>query len=240
MIQTKKQVYSNEKQAYQGVIAYDDRVQGKRPVVLIAHTWMGQSQFEEDKAIALAQLGYLAFAIDVYGQEKRAHDASEAEKLMNEALANRQELLNRLLLALNTITRHELADVAKIGAIGFCFGGKCVLDLARSGADVAGVISFHGIFDKPDIAHKGDIKAKVLVLHGWEDPMAPPEAVAALGNELTQRNALWEMDIFGHTGHAFTNPQANAPEQGMCFNPLASDRSWQRMSRFFQEVFTTP
>lgn len=238
MIQIKEQRYSDEQQSYQGIIAYNDTQQGKRPVVLIAHTWMGQSQFEENKAIALAQLGYLAFAIDVYGQGKRANNASEAESLMNEALTNRQKLLHRLLLALNTIKQHELADVTNIGAIGFCFGGKCVLDLARSGVAINGVVSFHGIFDKPNIEHKGDIQAKVLVLHGWEDPLAPPKAIVELGQELTQRNALWEVDIFSHTSHAFTNPQANTPEQGMNFSPLATDRSWQRMTHFFKEVFT--
>lgn len=239
MIQTKEHRYSDEKQSYQGVIAYDDTQQGKRPVVLIAHAWMGQSQFEENKAIALAQLGYLAFAIDVYGKGKRANDASEAESLMNAALANREELLQQLLLALNTIKQHELADANAIGAIGFCFGGKCVLDLARSGTALKGVVSFHGIFDKPNIAHGGDIQAKVLILHGWEDPLALPEAAVELARELTERKAVWEMDIFGHTSHAFTNPQANAPEQGMHFNRLATDRSWLRMTHFFEEVFAT-
>lgn len=240
MIQIQKHQYADDTQAYQGVIAYDDSWQGKRPVVLVAHAWMGQSQFEEDKAVALAQLGYLAFAIDVYGQGKRAKNTAEAETLMQAALADRQVLLNRLLLALNTIQQHELANANAIGAIGFCFGGKCVLDLARAGIAIKGVVSFHGIFDKPNLAHQGNIKAKVLVLHGWEDPMAPPEAMVALGQELSQRNAVWEIVAFGHTSHAFTNPQAKAPEQGMHFNPLANNRSWQRMTHFFQEVFTTP
>ncbi|MER3374161.1 MAG: dienelactone hydrolase family protein [Allomuricauda sp.] len=237
MIQTQQLIYSDKQQSYEGVISYDDTIKGKRPVVLVSHTWVGQSQFEEDKAKELAKLGYLAFAIDVFGQGRRAKDANEAEALMNEMLEDRQELLNRLLLAVNTIKENEMADVKKIGAIGFCFGGKCVLDLARSGIDMKGAVCFHGIFDPPGIEHEGDIKAKILVMHGWEDPLAFPKDIVSLGYELTERNAIWEMDVFGHTGHAFTNPNANDPDGGMMFNPLANDRSWQRMTHFFEEVF---
>ena len=239
MIKTEERIYFDSKKNYQGIIAFDDTLEGKRPVVLICHTWVGQSQFEETKAIELAKLGYLAFAIDVYGQGKRAKNTSDAEAFMNEALVDRQQLLNRILLALENIKQHDLADTSKIGAIGFCFGGKCALDLARSGADINGVISFHGIFDPPGINHKGDIRARVLVMHGWEDPMALPKDINTLAEELTGRNAIWEMDIYGHTGHAFTNPNANAPDQGMKFNPLANDRSWQRMTNFFEEVFAS-
>lgn len=237
MIQTQQLIYSDKQQSYEGLIAYDDTIKGKRPVVLVSHTWVGQSDFEEDKAKELAKLGYLAFAIDVFGQGRRAKDANEAEALMNEMLEDRQELLNRLLLAVDTIKENEMADVKKIGAIGFCFGGKCVLDLARSGIDMKGAVCFHGIFDPPGIEHEGDIKAKILVMHGWEDPLAFPKDIVSLGYELTERNAIWEMDVFGHTGHAFTNPNANDPDGGMQFNPLANDRSWQRMTHFFEEVF---
>ncbi|MDC6367052.1 MULTISPECIES: dienelactone hydrolase family protein [Flavobacteriaceae] len=237
MIRTEEFIYSDAQQNYQGIVAFDDSFEDKRPVVLISHSYGGQGKFDEDKAVALANLGYLAFAIDVYGQGRRASNTSEAEALMNEMLADRQELLNRLLLALDKIKKHELANTDKIGAIGFCFGGKCVLDLARSGIEIGGVVSFHGIFDPPGLNHKGDIKAKVLVLHGWEDPLALPKDINLLGQELTQRNAVWEMDIYGHTGHAFTNPKAKAPNQGMMFNALANDRSWRRMVNFFEEVF---
>ncbi|MFC4219129.1 dienelactone hydrolase family protein [Flagellimonas marina] len=237
MIQTTQLIYSDKKQSYEGVIAYDDSQKGKRPVVLVSHTWMGQSQFEEDKAKELAKLGYLAFAIDVFGQDRRAKNAEEAEALMNEMLEDRQELLNRILLAMETIKKNEMADAKNVGAIGFCFGGKCVLDLARSGINMKGVVCFHGIFDPPGIEHEGDILAKILVLHGWEDPMAFPKDIVSLGYELTERNATWEIDVFGHTGHAFTNPNANDPDGGMQFNPLANDRSWQRMTHFLNEVF---
>lgn len=239
MIKTDKFTYSGNGQTYQGVIAHDTDFKGKRPVVMVSHTWMGQSKFEEDKATELAKMGYLAFAIDVFGKGKRAKNAEQAEELMNEALADRQELLDRLLLALEKIKEHELADSAKVGIIGFCFGGKCALDLARSGVDIKATVCFHGMFDPPGLEQEGDIKSKILVLHGWEDPLAFPKDIVALGYELTERNAVWEMDIFGHTGHAFTNPNAKSPDQGMEYNALASDRSWQRMTHFFEEVFGT-
>ncbi|WP_318312455.1 dienelactone hydrolase family protein [Flagellimonas crocea] len=238
MIHTNDFIYSDNGKSYQGVVAYDDGITGKRPVVLVAHTWVGQSQFEADKAAELAKLGYLAFAIDVYGQGKRAKDATEAEKLMNNVAKNRQKLLDRILLALDNIKQHELADTDNIGIIGFCFGGKCALDLARSGTNFKGAVSFHGLLDSNNLEQEEDIKAKILVLHGWEDPMAFPKDVVALGYELTDRNAVWEMDIFGHTGHAFTNPNANAPDDGMVYSPLATERSWKRMSNFFKEVFS--
>lgn len=237
MIKTEKYNYSGPDRDFQGVLAYDNKVQGKRPVVLIAHTWTGQGKFEEEKAIALAKMGYLALAIDVYGKGKRAKDNAQAEVLMNEALKDRQRLLDRLLLALESIKGHGLAEPDKVAIIGFCFGGKCALDLARSAVDIQAAVCFHGIFDPPGLEQEEDIKAKILVLHGWEDPFAFPKDIVALGYELTERNALWEMDIYGHTGHAFTNPNANAPDQGMVYNPLASDRAWQRMAQFFEEVF---
>lgn len=237
MITTQEFSYKGLGQTFQGVIAYDEAQKGKRPVVMVSHTWVGQSQFEVEKAEALAEQGYLAFAIDVYGQGKRAKDATEAEELMNEMLADRQELLNRLLLAMAEIKKHELADAAQVAIIGFCFGGKCALDLARSGVNIKGSVCFHGIFDPPGLEQEEDIKARILVLHGWEDPLAFPKDIVALGYELTERNAIWEMDVFGHTGHAFTNPNANAPDQGMMFNPLANDRSWLRMTHFFKEIF---
>lgn len=238
MITTQEFIYEGLGQTFQGIIAFDDALQGKRPVVMVSHTWAGQAQFEADKATELAKQGYLAFAIDVYGKGKRAKDATEAEEFMNEMLADRQELLNRLLLALEKIKTHDLADKNKVAIIGFCFGGKCALDLARSGVDIKGTVCFHGIFDPPGLEQEEDIKAKILVLHGWEDPFAFPKDIVALGYELTERNAIWEMDVFGHTGHAFTNPNANAPDQGMMFNPLANDRSWLRMTQFFKEIFT--
>ncbi|MCR9228796.1 MAG: dienelactone hydrolase family protein [Flavobacteriaceae bacterium] len=238
MIQTNNFSYADDGQSYSGIVAHDDSIRGKRPVVLVAHTWAGQSQFETDKAIELAKRGYLALAMDLYGEGKRAKDNTEAEELMNQVATDRQKLLDRIMLAFNSIKGHDLADPEKVGIIGFCFGGKCALDLARSGTDFKGAVSFHGLLDPNGLEQEEeDIKAKVLVLHGWEDPMAFPKDVVSLGYELTDRNAVWEMDVFGGTGHAFTNPNAHAPDDGMIYSPLATDRSWLRMLNFFEEVF---
>src|SRR5690606_14896418 len=181
MIKTEKFNYSGHGRSFQGVLAHDSGIKGKRPVVLVAHTWAGQSQFEEGKAIELANMGYLALAVDVYGKGRRAKNNEQAETLMNEALKDRQELLDRLLLALERVREHELADSENVGIIGFCFGGKCALDLARSGVDLKAAVCFHGLFDPPGLEQEMDNKAKILVLHGWEDPFAFPKDIVAMG-----------------------------------------------------------
>jgi dienelactone hydrolase len=128
-------------------------------------------------------------------------------------------------------------DAARIAAIGYCFGGLCVLDLARSGADIAGVASFHGLFDAPDLPAQ-PIKAKVLALHGWNDPMVPPEAVVALAKELTDAGADWQIHGYGHVGHAFTNPGAAALGiPNVDYSPTASRRSWAALADYLDELF---
>ena len=122
-------------------------------------------------------------------------------------------------------------------AIGFCFGGKCVLDLARSGADTRGVVSCHGLYDAPTDTGARPITAAILVLHGWDDPLAPPSRLVELGRELTHRGADWQLHAYGHTGHSFTNPKAQAPDQGLAYQPASDARAWQAMRGFFAELF---
>ncbi|OJJ23950.1 carboxymethylenebutenolidase [marine bacterium AO1-C] len=222
---------------FEGTISWDNSTTKKRPGVLVAHTFKGQGEFENDKAVALAKLGYVGIAIDMYGKGRRAKVKSEADALMHELTRDRSLLLERILLALGQLQEHPLVDQDNIGAIGFCFGGKTVLDLARSSADIRGVVSFHGVYDQPDILYSQPIKASVLVLHGWEDPLATPEQTVALAQELTERRADWQILAFGHTGHAFTNPNANFPEQGMFYQADANQRSWKAMINFFEEKF---
>lgn len=239
MIKSETLIYSDPKNGntFEGVICWDDEIKGKRPGVLVSHTFKGQSDFEIGKAKALAKLGYVGFALDMYGQGQRATTPEEADALMQPFLEDRSLLLNNIQLALETLKSHELVDVGQMGGIGFCFGGKCMLDLARSGADIRGVVSFHGIYDQPGLNHRGDITASVLVLHGWEDPLADPESTVALGNELTERNADWQILAFGHTGHAFTNPAAKFPEKGMYYKEASNRRAWLTMTNFFDELF---
>ncbi len=236
-IETKKLTYSNDQDTFEGVVAWDSLSHKPRPVVLVAHTYKGQSLFETEKAIALAKMGYLGFAIDMYGKGIRASTPDEAQSLMDHLNQHRTLLLERIQLALSTIMDHQLADKSRVAAIGFCFGGKCVLDLARSGEEIAGIVSFHGVYDQPEINKEQEIKAPVLILHGWEDPLATPQQTVDLAKELTARKADWTISAFGNTGHAFTNPNAADPANGMFYNQQTDVRSWKQMTSFLQEVF---
>lgn len=237
MILSETIVYYLDDVAYEGVVCWDDAFSTKRPGVLVSHQWMGQGAFEIEKAKSLAIEGYVALAFDMYGQGKRAEDTDEAGALMNACLEDRSEMLEKIRNALSVLKNHELVDENRVAGIGFCFGGKCMLDLARSGEDIKGVVSFHGIYDQPDIEYIGPIKASVLVLHGWDDPLATPEQMVALGRELTERKADWQILAFGHTGHAFTNPKAAAPDSGMFYQKSSNDRARRAMISFFEEVF---
>ncbi|MBS3964218.1 MAG: dienelactone hydrolase family protein [Methylomonas sp.] len=220
----------------QGFFAYDDSLQGQRPVVLIHHAWAGRDEFVAEKARKLASLGYLAFAADVYGKGIRGNNTAENAALMQPFMQNRAMLQQRLLAALNAARVMPWADDERIAAIGFCFGGLCALDLARSGAAIRGVVSFHGLLLPADNLPAPDIKAKILVLHGADDPMVSIDQVVALQQELTRARADWQMHSYGHTMHAFTNPAANDPGFGTVYNPVADRRSWQAALNFLDEI----
>lgn len=237
MIQTATVTYSDSAQSFEGFVAWDDQSHEDRPGVLIAHAFGGLSDFEKNKAIELAKLGYVGFAIDIYGKGIRATNNEDARELMSTLNNDRSLLLKRIQLALSTLKRQDLVDNENIAAIGFCFGGKCVLDLARSGEAIKGVVSFHGVYDPPNINLKTKINCSVLALHGWDDPLSKPDQTIALAKELTEREADWQILSFGHTGHAFTNPKAQRPEQGAFYHPQSSQRAWKAMIRFFDEIF---
>ena len=237
MINTERVLYKDDENTYEGVVAYDTEIKTKTPVVLIAHAFGGQSKSEESKAIELAQLGYIGFAIDIYGQGKRAKNPQEAQRLMDSLNSDRKLLLERMKVSLEYAKKFKLADIDRIGAIGFCFGGKCVLDLARSGEKLNGIVSFHGLYDAPTFNQDTKITTPVLVLHGWDDPLAPPNETISLANELTSKNADWEINAYGKTGHAFTNPNARFPEKGLMYSESANDKAWKRMMAFFENVF---
>ena len=234
MIVTEPLVYEGIEGKFEGTVSWDTSQTGPRPGVMIAPTFKGQSGFETQKAELLAALGYVGFAIDIYGQGKRATTPEAASALMAVLNNDRALLLRHMQLATKTIRQLPQVDEHKVAAIGFCFGGKCVLDLARSGADIRAVVSFHGIYDPPPLASAEKILAAVLVLHGWEDPLSPREPTVALADELTRYGADWQIHMFGHTAHAFTNPQAQAKESGMFFNPLSAERGWGMMQGFLQ------
>lgn len=220
-----------------GFIAYDQTLAKKRPAILIAPDWSGCNDFARTKAKKLAELGYVGFALDMYGEGKQGSTNEEKAALIQPLLEDRALLQRRMLAALTFIQQHTAVDHAQIAAIGFCFGGLCALDLARSGAAIQGVVSFHGLFNPPEKLPTHRILAKVLALHGYNDPMVSPDQVNALAQELTAAQADWQIHMYGNTLHAFTNPLANDPGFGTVYNKVADQRSWQAMQDFFKELF---
>jgi len=218
----------------EGYLAYPDEEQA--PLVLIAHTWAGKDDFVHERAEDLAALGYVGFAVDMYGNGKVGSDTEENQSLMAPLLSDRDVLKDRIISALNFGKSLPGVDPNKVAAIGYCLGGLVVLDLARSGEDFQGVVSFHGLLMGSDISEKG-IQAKILVLHGERDPMVPLDMVDAFQKEMTKADADWQLHSYGGTYHAFTNPDANDPNLGTEYNQSASERSWKSMQNFFEEIF---
>ena len=219
----------------EGFFCHDPSRQGPLPAILISHDWSGRGEFVARKARRLAWRGYAAFALDMYGGGKQGKSVEENQALMTPLVTNRAALAQRITAALNAVRGLPQVDGRRIAAMGFCFGGLCVLDLARSGADVRGVVSFHGLL-KPSGLPAKPIKSKALVLHGYDDPMAPPEDVLAFGKEFTAAGADWQLHAYGKTLHAFANPEANNPAMGLMYSADADRRSWQAMQNFFEEV----
>jgi dienelactone hydrolase len=221
----------------EGYLAYDDSISGKRPGVLVVHQWLGLTGYEKHRAEQLAQLGYVAFCADIYGKDARPKDVSEAGPLAGKYKGDRALLRERVNAALDVLKKNELVDPARIAAIGYCFGGTTVLELARSGADIAGVVSFHGGLDSPTPADAKNIKCKVLVLAGADDPFQKPEDLTAFENEMRDNKVDWQIIFYGGAVHAFTQPDPGFVNAGAKYNEKADKRSWQAMKDFFTEIF---
>jgi len=222
---------------FESVIAWDDSIAGTRPGILVFPNVLGQKESDNVRAERLAALGYAAVAVDIYGRGNRTtRESGNPAGFMNGLLADPQLLRARLLDAHATLKALPEVDAARTGAIGFCFGGRCALDLARAGVDVRGVVSFHGIYKRPPWTNAA-ISAKILILHGWNDPLCPPEDVLAIASEMTEAGADWQIHAYGHTGHAFTDEGIDIPERGLKYSADADRRSWAAMSDFFVEVF---
>lgn len=224
--------------ALEGYLAYDDALATPLPAVMIAHAWGGRDEFVCDKARRLAELGYAGFALDLYGKGIVGSGPEQNAQLMQPFMMDRGLLQARMLKSLDTVKQLPQVDANRIAAMGFCFGGLCVLDLARSGAELRGVISFHGLFVPPADLVTQPIRAKVLALHGYDDPMVPPAQVTALAQELTAAGADWQIHLYGRTLHAFTNPIANDPAFGTVYDAAADRRSWESLQAFLREVLT--
>jgi dienelactone hydrolase len=210
---------------------------GGKPAVLIAHMWGGRIEFVCDKARQLAMLGYTAFALDMYGKNIVGRSPEESARLMQPFMDDRHMLQQRILTAFKTLRARPEADPGRIAVIGYCFGGLCALDLARSGAELRGAVSIHGLLDPPPRSNQPErINCKVLLLHGDRDPQADMRSVLALQHELTEAGVDWQSVIYGNTQHAFTNPAANNPAAGTVYHPDSNRRSWVALLNFLEEV----
>jgi len=237
-IKTEALKYNIGSQEYIGLLAYDDASSGKRPAVLVAPEWWGLTDYAKHRAEQLAGLGYVAFAMDPYGGGKTTNDPAVAGQWAGALKGDPKELRARAAAALGVLKNNPLVEPSKVAAIGYCFGGTTVLELARSGADLAGVVSFHGGLATKMPAAPGNVKAKVLVCHGGDDSFESPEEIAAFQQEMRGAGVDWQMNIYGGAVHSFTNPEADKHGiKGIAYNEKADKRSWQAMKDFFEEVF---
>jgi dienelactone hydrolase len=233
---TKEYTYKIDTMTFKGFVAFDDKEKGKRPGILVAHEWWGQNEFAKSQARCLAGLGYVAFAVDMYGNGQNTTDIGVASKLAG-AVRGTPRMRQRIVAGLDALLKQENVDPNRVAAIGFCFGGTSVLDLAYSGANVKGVVTFHGgLFSVPQDDLK-KIKARVLVLHGADDPTMKPDTVLAFQESMRKSGADWQMVYYGNAVHGFTNP-ANGTDngKGVAYNALAAQRSWKAMEVFLNDI----
>lgn len=244
-VQTKEITYKDGDTTLTGHLAWDPemlpnpgaRVVEKAPAVLIVHQWMGLTDYEKGRAKQLAELGYVVFALDIYGTDFSPTNMQEAGKASGSFKNNRKLFRKRLNLGLAQLKDVEQVDPNRIAAIGYCFGGTGVLELARSGAEVAGVVSFHGGLDAPTPEDAKKIKAKVLVLHGADDPFVPREGIDAMKKSFNEAKVDWQMIAYSGAVHSFTQPMAgNDNARGAAYNEKADKRSWKHMRLFFNET----
>jgi len=237
-VQTKVVEYKQGDQVLEGYLAWDDTATGPRPGVLVVHEWTGLGDYAKMRAKKLAELGYIAFAADIYGQGIRPATPQEAGAVAGIYKNNPKLMRQRVRAGLDVLLGDPLCDRKRVAAIGYCFGGTCVLELARSGAKVAGVVSFHGGLATASPADAKNIRGKVLVLHGGDDPHVPPKEVQAFEDEMRAAGVDWQVVVYGGAVHAFTNPAAgNDKSRGAAYNAAADRRSWEAMKAFFAEIF---
>ena len=208
-----------------------------RPTVILVPTVMGVSELEVGFGRQLVELGYNALVADLFGKEFHAASRDTMFAEMTRLRSDRAALRRRLTSILGLTRGLDEVVRDQVVVAGYCFGGQCALDLARSGADIAAAVSFHGLFDPPGLPPE-KIKAKVVAFHGWDDPMVPPDKVVALGQELTEAGCDWQIHAYGNVGHGFTNPHASSLQiEGVAYNALAAERSWTSFISLLEELF---
>ena len=235
-IKTKPVEYMDGKQKCVGYIAWDESYANPKPCVLVNHAWGGRDAFAEDKAIQMAAMGYVGFALDNYGDHALPESVEDKQSFMNPLADDRKALLKRLKAGMKAASALDEVDENHMAAIGYCFGGLCTLDMVRANLGLKAAVSFHVILAAPDYPTKKS-KTKVLVAHGWDDPMAEPGAAVALGHELTKAGCDWQLHAYGQTTHAFSVPGADSGDGTLMFNPDAERRSWLAAIDLLGEVF---
>ena len=228
--------YHDESTECEGYLSLPESSQSV-PLVLVAHTWKGRSEFEDQKVVALNNLGYAALSIDIFGGGINGSSVEENQALIEPFVKNRQLFRERLISAVEFGKTIEGIDASKIALIGFCFGGLAAIELARSGYQLSGCVSFHGLLNQSDEPFQ-KVNTKLLILHGDKDPMVSADQILALQDEMTKSEADWQFISYGNTYHAFTNPAANDIEMGTVYNHDSDMRSWTAMSNFLEEVFS--
>lgn len=237
-VKTKSVIYKQGDAVLEGYLAWDDASTGKRPGVLIAHAWMGIGPHERAVAEQLAKLGYVAFCADIYGRGIRPKTPDEAGKQAGAYKNDRALTRARATAGLAQLTANPAVDPKRVAVIGYCFGGMVALELARSGADLAGAVVFHGDLSNPTPADDKNVKARLLVLQGGDDPFVPAKAVAAFEDEVRAAGVDWQLVQYGGAVHAYTDPNVGSDNsKGVAYNERADRRSWQAMRDFFGEVF---
>jgi dienelactone hydrolase len=229
--------YCDGETFFEGYLAINHELKTKRPCIMVAHAWDGPNDHFNALADNLAQKGFIAFAIDVYGKGKRGEMGGDNAHLMNPLLEDRALLQKRLLAAFHEIQKHPLVIKDKIAILGYCFGGLCALDLARANpTGLRGTVSVHGGLASSNLETQ-DIDASILVLHGLEDPIVSTESVLSFIEEMTKAHADFQIHCYGHAKHAFTFVGADIPEFGIKYDKKAHKRSEKAMDYFFEEIF---
>lgn len=236
-VHTQKVDYSSGDLKFEGFLAYDDSFKGNRPGMVIFHNWMGVTKETESKAIEFAKTGVIAFAGDIYGKGIRPKDTKEAGELATKYKSDRNLLRERVTLALNELLKQKHVDTKKIIATGYCFGGTSALELGRSGADLKGVISFHGGLSNPTPADAKNFKGQVLVFHGGVDPYVPKEEVDLFLKEMNESKVNYDFISFSNTVHSFTEKAAgNDITKGAAYNAHADEQSFAMTKSFIQKL----
>ena len=233
-MKTEKITYQSGDNSFEGFLAQPEG--DSNPCVLIAHTWAGRDAFVEEKAKLLTELGYAAFAIDMYGDGKIGKSNEENAGMMQPLLDDREELARRALASLDAVSKIDSIDASKSVIMGYCFGGLVAMDLARTGADIKGAVSFHGFLAGPENS-TNEIKAKLLALHGDSDPMVGQDQIESFRQEMTSKKVDWQLHVFGGAMHSFTNPEANDPDFGAVYSKNADERSWKIFTDLLKELF---